>query len=217
MDLLIFWRVLVEEQLVGEGLRRGAPRMRQIAAGQSHAVDQVLAGHFVIDAERVPAHRPVGLPLQLAVAALHRGFEAFAGVGVAPGHGAGAGVPALHRHLHDDAGVRVDGQDGRIGGAALGAEGGQDDLDHLVVAFQHAHQGGVEAAGGVVLGGGGELVLEAEGVQEGAQPGVVVGAEASRGCRTGRGCGSAACRDAAPASPCSARCRAPCAARPCRR
>ena len=91
-DLL---RLLVEEQLVGEALGRRAAEDAADAAGQPDAVDQVLARHLVVDAERVPAHRPVGLPLQLAGAALHRGFERLAGVGIAPDDGAGGGVALL--------------------------------------------------------------------------------------------------------------------------
>ena len=86
-------------------------------------------------------------------------------------------VPALHRHLHDDAGLRVDRQDRRVGRAAFRAERRQDHLGDFFITFQHADQRRVEPAGGVVVGGGGELVLEAEGIQEGAQPGVVVCAE----------------------------------------
>ena len=173
-DLL---RVLVEEQLVGQRFRRRAAEHAADPAGQLYGIDQVLAGHLVIDAERVPAHRPVGLPLQLAGAALHRRFVAFAGVGVAPDHRAGLGIPAFHRHLHDDAGLRMDRQDRRVGRAAIGAERRQDHLGDFFITFQDADQRRVEPAGGVVVGGGGELVLEAEGIQEGAQPGVVVGAE----------------------------------------
>ena len=120
-DLLIFCAVLVEEQLVGEALGRLAAEDAADAAGQADAVDQVLARHLVVDAERVPAHRPVGLPLQLAGAAVDRGLERLAGVGIAPDDGAGGGVAALHRHLHDDAGARVDRQDRGIGGAAVRA------------------------------------------------------------------------------------------------
>ncbi len=61
--------LLVEEQLVVEALRRRAAERAADLAGQLHRIDQVLAGHLVIDAERDPAHRPVRLPLQLAASA----------------------------------------------------------------------------------------------------------------------------------------------------
>ena len=77
--------------------------------------DEILAGHFVIDAERVPAHRPVGLPLQLAFAAGDRRLERFARLRVAPADGSRLGVMGEHRRLHDDAGQRMDRQEGRIG------------------------------------------------------------------------------------------------------
>jgi hypothetical protein len=91
----------------------------------------------------------------------------------------------------------MDRQDRRIGRATVGAEGRQDHLQHLVVAFQHADQRGVEAAGGVVVGGRGELVLKAKGIQERAQPGVVVRAETVVGAERDPECGSAAGRDTA--------------------
>ena len=72
----------------------------------------------------------------------------------------------------------MDRQDRRIGGAALRPERRQDHRHHLVVAFQHADQRRIEPAGGVIFGGRGEFVLEAERVQERAQPRVVVRAEA---------------------------------------
>ncbi len=53
----------------------------------------------------------------------------------------------------------------------------------LVVALDGAEQDLVEAAGLVVLGGARELVVEAEGVEETAQHGVVVVAEALDSCR----------------------------------
>ena len=61
--------LLVEEQFVVEALRRRAAERRADLAGQLDRIDQVLAGHFIVDAEREPAHRPVRLPLQLAMAA----------------------------------------------------------------------------------------------------------------------------------------------------
>ena len=100
---------------------------------------------------------------------------------VLPGDGAGCGVHLVHADLHDPPGAGVDGQEGRVGGLALPPQGGQDGGDDLVMALGHAQQRGVEAAGRVVVRAGRELVLEAEAVQEGAQPGVVVGAEAGVG------------------------------------
>ena len=61
--------LLVEEELVVEAFRRRAAERAADLARELDRVDQVLAGHLVVDAEREPAHRPVGLPLQLAAAA----------------------------------------------------------------------------------------------------------------------------------------------------
>ena len=84
--------LLVEEQLVVEAFRRHAAERAADLARELHRIDQVLAGHLVVDAERDPAHRPVGLPLQLAAAAGDRRRHALAGVGIVIGDGAGLGV-----------------------------------------------------------------------------------------------------------------------------
>ena len=84
------------------------------------------------------------------------------------------GVALDHRHLQHPAGLGRHGEERRIGGAALGTEGGQDDVHHLVVDREHLQQRRVEHAGLVALGGGEELVLEAEAVEEAAQARVVV-------------------------------------------
>ena len=169
--------MLVEEQLVGEAHRRRAAEDAANPGREVHAIDQILAGHLVIHRERMPAHRPVGLPLQLAGAAGDRRLVQRA-VGWVPPADRPAGDVAGHdRHLHDDAGAWVDRQKRRIGGAPVRAQGGQHGRHHLVVAGEHALQRVVEAAGSVIVGRRGELVIEAEAVKKTAQPGVVVGAE----------------------------------------
>ncbi len=104
--------------------------------------------------------------------------EALAALGIAPVDRAGVDVARRERDLHDDAGPGVNGQEGRIGRRALLAEGRQHDLHHRVVAREHAQERLVEAARAVVMGRGGEFVVEAEGVEKGAQPRIVVRAEA---------------------------------------
>ena len=66
--------VFVEEEFVVEALRRRAAERGADLRRQLHRIDQVLARHLVVDAERRPAHRPVGLPLALHVAAGYRHF-----------------------------------------------------------------------------------------------------------------------------------------------
>src|SRR5205085_9952001 len=61
--------LLVEEHLVIEALRWPSTEDARDLAGLDDAVDQVLAGHLVIDAKRHPARRPVDLPLVLGRAA----------------------------------------------------------------------------------------------------------------------------------------------------
>ena len=83
---------LVEKKLVVEALRRHAAERAADLAGQLHRVDQILAGHLVIDAERDPAHRPIGLPLQFAAAAGDGRRHALVRVRIFVGDGAGLGV-----------------------------------------------------------------------------------------------------------------------------
>ena len=74
-DLLALF---IEKQLVVEAVRRnGAQRPRDLA-GELDGIDQILARHLVIDTQRHPAHGPIRLPLQLAMAARHRCLEALA-------------------------------------------------------------------------------------------------------------------------------------------
>ena len=210
--------LLVEEQLVVEAFRRLAAERAADFAGQLDRIDQVLAGHLVVDAERDPAHGPVRLPLQLAAPAGDRRGHRLLGVGVFVGDGAGLGVVRDDRHLQHDAGLR-DRSAGTANRCAARSsrKRRQHDRHHLVEALQHLEQRVVEAAGRVAVGRRHEFVVEAEMIEEGAQPRIVVLRRSSDACRTDRAPWSAACRDAAPASPCSARCPAPCAGRPCRR
>ena len=71
----------------------------------------------------------------------------------------------------------IDRQERRIGLRPLLAQRRQHDVHHRVEALQHLEQRRVEAAGLVALGRRHELVFEAERVEEGAQPRVVVLAE----------------------------------------
>src|ERR1700722_20204094 len=68
LRLINLLALLVQEKLVVEAFRRRAVERRANLAGQLDRVDQVLAGHLVTDAKRGPAHRPVRLPLQFAMA-----------------------------------------------------------------------------------------------------------------------------------------------------
>src|SRR6476660_8891785 len=61
--------LLVEKELVIEAFRLLRAEDAADMARQAYRVDQVLPCHLIIDSERRPAHGPVGLPLQLAMAA----------------------------------------------------------------------------------------------------------------------------------------------------
>lgn len=117
-----------------------------------------------------------GVPLQLDLAAgdLKRGFGAF----VVEGDGAGLGVDMLHRHVEHAAALGRNRQERAVCRLALFAQRRQHHRHDLVVALGGAQQHRVELAGLVIIGRTGELVLEAEGVEEAAEHGVVVVAEA---------------------------------------
>ena len=85
---------------------------------------------------------------------------------------------AGQRDLQHDAGARAQRQERRVGRAPLGPERRHDDRHHRVVLLEHPEQRRVEPAGAVAVGRRHELIVEAEAVEEGAQPGVVVRAQA---------------------------------------
>ena len=173
--------LVVEEQLVVETLRRHAAERRADLARQFDRIDQVLAGHLVVDAERGPAHRPVRLPLQLAMAAGDRQRDALFGLGIVIGDGAGLGVVLHDRHIQHHAGARADRQERRIARRALLAQRRQHDRHHLVDALQQRSSVASNLPGLVIVGRAGEFVVEAEGVEKGAQPRIVVRAETRMG------------------------------------
>ena len=112
------------------------------------------------------------------MAARDRRLEALARLGIAPDDGAGIELALVDRHLHHDAGLRMNRQERRIGLLALLAQGRQHDRHHGIVALEHGEQRLVEAAGLVAFGRRQELVVEAEGIEEFAQARIVVMGEA---------------------------------------
>ena len=169
--------VLVQEQLIGEMLGRAAAQHLADAVVDRRVGGMVLAIHLEIDVQRRPAGAEVGLPLQLHMAARDRQGP-FAARLVVEGDLAAHGVHVLDRHVQDAAGFRVDRQEAGIGLLPLLAQAGQHDLHDRVVTLGRQPQRVVELARLVELGRADELVFEAEGVQEAAQHGVVVVAEA---------------------------------------
>ena len=92
-------------------------------------------------------------------------------------HGAGILVAGRDRHLQHVAGLGAKRQEGAVGRLPLRPQRRQDDLhDHVVVA-ERVLERLVEFARSVRLGRTLEGVGEAEVVEEGAEPGIVVGAE----------------------------------------
>src|SRR5947209_6617242 len=106
--------LLVEEEFVVESFRRRAAERRADLARQFYGIDQVLARHFIVDGERDPAQRPVGLPLTLRVAAGDRRLNLLAGVGIDIVDGALGDIALDHRYLQYDARPRRDRQERRI-------------------------------------------------------------------------------------------------------
>ncbi len=169
--------VLVEKELVDVVLGRDAAEDLADLVVDRRVRLVVLAEHLEIDAERGPAHAEIGLPLQLHASA-GDGHGDVGAVLVREGDRARLGVDLLHRHVEHAAAGRRDRKERAIRLLPLGAQGRQHDGHDFVVALDGAEQDLVEAAGLVVLRGARKLVLEAEGVEEAAQHGVVVVAEA---------------------------------------
>src|SRR3569623_1518251 len=94
-DILAFF---VEEHLVIESFGRLAAKDSSDLPGLDHAVDQVLAGHFIVAPKRDPARRPVDLPLELAGAAQCRLLDP-ATVFVVKGDQPRLGIDDGHGHL----------------------------------------------------------------------------------------------------------------------
>ena len=137
----------------------------------------ILAIHLEIDIQRGPAGAEIGLPLQLHLPARDRQGQ-FMPVFVVKGDGAVLGVHVLDRHVQHLAGLRADRQEAAIGLLAFLAQAGQHHPHDRVIAFGRQQQRVVELAGFIEFGRADEFVFEPEGVQETAQHGVVVGAEA---------------------------------------
>ena len=102
------------------------------------------------------------------------GYFGFRAVLVFVNDGAVVQVAFDHWHLQHPAGFQAHGQEWAVGGPPLLAQRRQDDVDNLVVVLKHAEQGGIEAAAFITFRRAQEFIVEAEFVQERAQPGVVV-------------------------------------------
>ena len=143
--------MLVEEKLVVEAFRRQAAKRRADLARQLDRIDEILAGHFIIDAECKPAHRPVRLPLQFAMPAGDRKGDALFCLGIVVGDGAGLYVMLHDGHIKHRACTRADREERRVARRALFAQAGQHNRHDGVEPFQHAQQRGVEFSRGVIV------------------------------------------------------------------
>ncbi len=170
-----FLPLLIQKQFVCQTRRRRAAQNFADTARQAHAVDQILARHFVIHTKCIPAHGPVGLPLHFGMATRYWCFKHLTRGGVCPAYGACDRVNGVHLNLHDLPRVGVQRQNGGIGCSAVRPQCGQDHGQNLVMHFQHAQQSRIKPAGRIILGGRCKLVFKPETVEERAQPRVVMG------------------------------------------
>ena len=137
----------------------------------------VLAEHFKINTKCCPAHAEVRLPLELYVTA-GNGERGIAPILIGKGDRAVPGVHFLHGHIENPPRGGRDGQEGAVGGLALFAQRRQHDAHDGVIALGSAAQHRVKLARLVIVRGAGEFIVEAEGIEETAQHGVVVVAKA---------------------------------------
>ena len=172
-----FLPIGVEKKFVIESFRRPSAERPNDCARKLDRVDEILARHFIVDAERIPTHRPVRLPLQLAISAGYGSDESLAGLRVAPLNRSRAGVAGQKRNLHYNAASWVDRQERGIARRALFSKARQHDFHHCVVSRQHMQQRGVKAAGGIIFGRRGEFIFETEGVEKRPQSRVIVRAK----------------------------------------
>ena len=173
----------IKEQLEDEALRRLCTENSGDLGRKRHRIDQVLARHLIVDAERDPAHRPIDLPLQLGRAAGDGHGHLVAIDRVEIGNGACVHIAVNHRHLQHHPGFRADRQERRIGRAAFRAQRRQHDAHHRVIVRQDLQQRRIEPARRVAIGRRHEFIVKAKPVKKGAQPGVVVRGKAFVGAK----------------------------------
>ena len=164
--------------LIGKALRRRATQHAANRGRQPDAINQILARHFVIHAKRIPAQSPIRLPLRLAMPARDARAKTLPTIRIAPNQHVLIRAHFFHRHLHHHAGFRVNGQEGRIGGAAIRPECRQDHFQHLGMVFRHSQQRRIKLARTIVIGRRREFVLKAKSIQKGAQPRIIMVPEA---------------------------------------
>ena len=112
------------------------------------------------------------------MSARHRGLRELSSFRLLVEDRARCDVAIDNRDLEHLAGDGRDRQEGAVSGAPLRPERRQDHVANRVVMLKHLEQRLVEAPAGVAFGGGEELVVEAERVEERTQPRIVVVTEA---------------------------------------
>ncbi len=163
----------VEEQLVNQPFRLAPTKHLGDAARLDAGIGQILAVHFIVDAQRDPAHGEIDLPLQFGHAAQRALFN-HAAVFIGEAHDASVGIDHFHRHLQHHACRRADRHDRRIGRRALGPQSGQHNVEDRLIVAQHVPQRIIERARIVAIAGGNKFVIETEAIEEVAQHRIVV-------------------------------------------
>ena len=167
----------IKEQLVGNAVRRRAAHRAGDLRGLPYRIDQVLASHLVINAKDEPAHRPIGLPLQLAGAAGDSGLDLGMGVGMKIGDGVALRMRGDDLGLQHQSAVRTDRKERAVGGAAFLAKGRQHDIHDGIVIRQYAAQPVIKAAGAIAVGRADKFIVKAEGIKKRLKAGIVMRAK----------------------------------------
>ena len=137
----------------------------------------ILAIHLKIYPKGRPAGTKIGFPLQLHITAGHRKGHLFT-LFCVKGDGAIFRIHRFHRHIKHPTGLRVNGQEDRVGLLPLLTKRGQHHLHDVIIFFHSAQQNLIKLTRLIKLCGADEVIFKAKCVQKPAQHGVVVMTEA---------------------------------------
>ena len=166
----------IEEHLVNQAFGRTSAKHARNLARLHAAVGQVLAIHFVINAKRDPAHRPIDFPLKLRLSAQDRLRDHVAIV--VKTDKTSFGIHNFDGHLKHHTGFFADRQDRRIGRRALFAQGRQHDVQYTLIIAQHIFQRSIERTAFILRGRRDKFIFKAELIKKMPQHGIVVRSEA---------------------------------------
>src|SRR6266567_5013209 len=171
-----FLSIFIEEEFIGEGFGRLAAQDSHDLRRQLDRRNKILARHFVIDTQCEPAHRPIGLPLQLASPTSDWYFGAPALVLI--DDGSGFGIPRDNRDLQHATALPRNRQEWAVRRAPFRTECRQNNVSDFFVPAEHREECLVEKTAPVALCRAEELVAKPETVEECFEPRIVVSTEA---------------------------------------